>query len=384
MNTLIEFSPTLLTNGWSASANAAVDSDAHVRDHDADGSLAVETLTRARSLGLSTALVPREFGGGGASHAEMGGVLREIAHTDAAAAVTLAMHSHLVAFHVWRQRHGQDASPMFAKVTDGAWLVSTGAADWVSSSGTARKVDGGYRVSAAKAPASGCELGDLLVTSIRWAEPGAAPQVLHCVVPFAAEGVRVERTWDTLGLRGTGSHTVVLDDVFVPEAAVSLIRPADVWHPVWNIVVGAALPLIMAAYNGIADAAVDAALAMVSARNDDSAQQTAGEMVTAHLMGSESVDAMFVASDNLNYENTDAHSAAVMARKRTATDAFVDTVRLAMELVGGRSYFRGNPFEHMYRDMLGAQFHPLPRARQSRFTGRVALGLDPLGAVPPA
>lgn len=378
MNTLLEFSSTLLTNGWSASAVAAVDADAHVREHDADGSLAIETLTRARSLGLSTALVPAEFGGGGATHAEMGGVLREIAHSDAAAAVTLSMHSHLVAFHLWRQRHGQDASAMFAKVVDGAWLVSTGASDWVSSNGTARRVDGGYRVSATKAPASGCELGDLLVTSIRWEEPGTDARVLHCVVPFSAEGVRVERTWDTLGLRGTGSHTVVLDDVFVPEAAVSLIRPADEWHPVWNIVVGAALPLVLAAYNGIADAAVDAALEMVADRSDPSAQNLAGEMVTAHLLGCDSVDAMFAASDNLNFANTDAHSAAVFARKCTAAAAFVDTVQKAMELVGGRSYFRGNPFEQMVRDVLGAQYHPLPRARQARFTGRVALGLDPV------
>ena len=46
-------------------------------------------------------------------------------------------------------------------------------------------------------------------------------------------------------MRATGSHTVVLDDVFVPDAAVALIRPADVWHPVWNTVVTAAMPLIM-------------------------------------------------------------------------------------------------------------------------------------------
>ena len=84
--------------------------------------------------------------------------------------------------------------------------------------------------------------------------------MIHFGIPLTAEGVRIERTWDTLGLRATGSHTVVLHDVFVPDAAVSLTRSATEWHPVWDTVLGAALPLIMAAYVGIADAAVDAAV----------------------------------------------------------------------------------------------------------------------------
>src|SRR5690606_19293002 len=124
------------------------------------------------------------------------------------------------------------------------------------------------------------EMGTVLVTSIRW-ESEDGPQVLHCAIPFSAEGVSVEQTWDTVGLRATGSHTVVLDDVFVPDAAVSLVRPADVWHPVWNIVIPAAMPLIMAAYAGIADAAVTSALELVGGRSEDHVFQLAGEMTNA-------------------------------------------------------------------------------------------------------
>ena len=61
---------------------------------------------------------------------------------------------------------------------------------------------------------------------------------------------------------------MVLDDVFVPDAAVSLVRPADVWHPVWSTVLGTALPLIMSAYLGIADRAVEEAVRLASARAD--------------------------------------------------------------------------------------------------------------------
>jgi alkylation response protein AidB-like acyl-CoA dehydrogenase len=228
-------------------------------------------------------------GGGGVTHQEMGDVLRTLARDDAATALCLSMHSHLVAAQVWRRKAGMDADAVFAKVVDGAILVSTGASDWVGSSGQATRVDGGYLVQARKAPAGGCEAGQVLVTSIRWDGAPDGPQVLHCSVPMSAEGVRIEPTWDTMGMRATGSHTVVLDDVFVPDGAVSLVRPADVWHPIWN------------------------------------------------------------------------------------------TVRRALEIVGGSGFARSSDLERLQRDVTGALFHPLPRARQAIFSGRVALGWDPAG-----
>jgi alkylation response protein AidB-like acyl-CoA dehydrogenase len=361
-----------------AMASVAARARPLVAQRDLDGSLPADVLDLAREQGITAALVPPEFGGGGISHAEMGQLIRILGRSDPSAAVTLSMHSHLVAFQVWRHLHGQDASALFGKVVDGAWLVSTGAADWVSSSGTARKVDGGYVVSGRKAPASGCEVGTILVTSIRWEQDGADPQVIHCAVPFSAEGVSVEQTWDTTGLRATGSHTVVLEDVFVPDAAVSLVRPADVWHPVWNIVMGAAMPLIMAAYAGIADALVDAALDAAAGRHDDHVFHMVGELLNAHLRGTDAVDAMFREADDLRFDNTDVLASRILSRKTAAAESFVETGRLAVELVGGRAFSRGNDVERLNRDVQGAVFHPLPKARQARFTGRVALGLSPV------
>lgn len=381
MTTIIENPTTLPTaRDWTATAaEIGLLAQPNVAQRDRDGTLPVDVLEAARAAGLTTALVPLDHGGGGATHAEVGAALRELARFDPSAAVTLSMHSHLVAFQVWRHKHGQDASAFFQKVVGGAFLVSTGASDWVSSSGSATKVEGGYRVTARKQPASGAEMGDIAVTSIRWEQPGEAPQVLHCAIPFAADGVRVEQSWDTLGLRATGSHTVVFEDVFVPDAAVSLVRPADVWHPVWNIVMGAAMPLIMSAYAGIADEAVATALEMVSGRDEDHMAQLAGEMVTAHLTGIDAVEAMLASSQDLTFDNTDESSSRLLARKATAADAFVQTVRLAVELTGGRGFSRSTDLERLYRDVHGVLFHPLPRARQSRFTGRVALGHSPVG-----
>ena len=350
-----------------------------VPDHDRSGQISRSAFDLLRERGATAALVPREFGGGGASHAELGAFLRELGRHDPATALTLSMHSHLVATQVWRHRHGMDVAGFFAKVADGAIMISTGASDWVGSSGAAVGVDGGYRVDARKTPVSGCEVGDVLVTSIRWEDAQDGPKVIHCSIPFAADGVRIEQTWDTLGMRATGSHTVVLEDVFVPESAVSLVRPADAWHPVWNSVLGAAVPLIMAPYVGIADVAVAVATETVAGRDDPHVLQLVGEMTTVHTTGADAVTAMLASSDNLGFDNSDAHSSITLARKTVAADALIETVRLAIEATGGIGFSRRSDLERLYRDVHGCLFHPLPRAKQSRFSGRVALGLDPFG-----
>jgi acyl-CoA dehydrogenase len=45
---------------------------------------------------------------------------------------------------------------------------------------------------------------------------------------------------------------------------------------------------------------------------------------------------------------------------------------------GGAAYSRGSGIERLFRDVHGALYHPLPAAQQERFSGRVALGLDPI------
>jgi acyl-CoA dehydrogenase len=348
-------------------------------DRDRTGSISTDVFAALREAGLTKMLVPAEFGGGGATFGETGQMLRRLGRHDASTAVTLAMHTHLVAAQVWRYRHGiVGPEAVFAKVVDGAVLVSTGASDWIASNGTATAVDGGYRVSARKGPASGCEVGQILVTSVRWDSAPDGPQVLHCAVPLSADGVSIEPTWDTLGLRATGSHTVVLDDVFVPEAAVSLARPADRWHPVWNTVLGVAMPLIMAPYLGVADAAAEHAR-IAAARSDQlHSRQLLGEVINAHTVVRDVVAAMFADADDLGFDNTDEYASLTLSRKTVAADAAIETVQLTLELVGGAGYYRSHEVERLLRDVHGALFHPLPRARQIVLSANVAMGKSPI------
>lgn len=66
--------------------------------------------------------------------------------------------------------------------------------------------------------------------------------------------------------------------------------------------------------------------------------------------------------------------------KTLLTNAVVQTVNKAMEVVGGAAYFRRTGIERLLRDVHGAPYHPLPEKRQQALTGRFVLGLDPLPA----
>jgi alkylation response protein AidB-like acyl-CoA dehydrogenase len=224
--------------------------------------------------------VPGELGGGGATHTELCELVRELAHHCPSTALVLSMHTHLVAAAVWRWRHQGAGEAMLRRVaTEELGLVSTGATDWVDSNGTMKQVDGGYLVSARKVFGSGCAAADLMITSARFDDPDEGPLVLHFPVPFAAEGVRLTDDWDAHGMRGTGSHTVVLDEVFVPDAAISLRRPRGVWPPVLNVVVTVAMPIIMSVYLGVAETAVAIARRHLQKRaQDPDAQRLAGEI----------------------------------------------------------------------------------------------------------
>src|SRR5690606_27422113 len=93
--------------------------------------------------------------------------------------------------------------------------------------------------------------------------------------------------WHTLGMRGTGSHSLVLDRVFVPDSAVALRRPRGAWHPIWDVVLGVAPPIFMAPYVGLARAARDRALEYVRGKPPSSALLLAVGRLESELVSAE-------------------------------------------------------------------------------------------------
>jgi alkylation response protein AidB-like acyl-CoA dehydrogenase len=347
----------------------------HADRHDREDSFVEEGFALLKQEGFMTALVPEEFGGGGASFADICEAIRVLAQSCGSTALAYSMHCHLVAVAAWRAKH--QAAPtegLLRRVAaENLWLVSTGGNDWLSSGGSAERVEGGFRITARKPFASGCNAGDLLNTSALYTDPGAGPTVLHFGVSLKAEGVRIEESWQTMGMRGTGSNDVVLEQVFVPEAGVAGRRPAGEWHMLFHVISKIAFAFIYSAYLGVAESARDIAIASAGPRQPAAVPaQLAGEMENHLLMARLAhAEAVRIAQDAEPGPETT--SAAMQCRQLIGQNA-IAAVERALELAGGSAFYRRHALERRFRDIQAARFHPLQAKPQLDLTGRVALG----------
>jgi alkylation response protein AidB-like acyl-CoA dehydrogenase len=353
---------------------------ARAAQHDADDSFVADNYAELKARKVFSAGVPAELGGGGATYSELCGMLRELARHCGSTALALAMHTHLLAATVWRWRQGQPVEPLLKRIAaEQLVLVSTGAGDWLESSGAAVRADGGFRVTARKPFGSGSPMGDIAVTSAVLDDPADGPTVLHFPIPLKSQGVTVLDNWRTMAMRGTGSNDLLFEDVFVPEGSVSLRRPRGRWHPFFNVVCAVALPLIMAVYLGVAEAARDLALQQVARKREDpDVWYLVGEMENALTTGQLAVQDMVQICADYEFAPEVPTANAILIRKTIAADALRGAVEKALETVGGGGLFRSMGLERLLRDIHGAQFHPLQEKRQQRYTGRVTLGLDPV------
>jgi alkylation response protein AidB-like acyl-CoA dehydrogenase len=328
-----------------------------------------------------SALVPGELGGGEASHRVMCAFLRQLAHYCPSTALALAMHQHLVAAAVYNHRNGRPGRKLLERVASAeVVLVSTGANDWMESNGSVERADGGFRVSARKPFGSGSPKGGVLVTSAPFEDPKDGWQVLHFTVPFCAPGVSLANDWRTLGMRATGSHTMILDNVFVPDDAIVLRRPRGHFHPAWNVILTVAMPLIMSVYTGVAEAA--AAIGREQAKkhqSDPTVPYLLGELANHLTTVQLAMDDMVRLANDLDFVMSLEVTNAMLVRKTIVAEHVLTTVEKALEAAGGVGFYRRTGLERLLRDAHGAQFHPLSAKRQHRFTGRVALDLDPIG-----
>lgn len=348
------------------------------RAHDANDTFVAQNYTELKEAKFFSLGIPTSLGGGGASLAEACDVIRELAQYCASTALAFSMHQHLVCAQVFRHLRG-DTPPILEKVAKGQLvLVSTGATDWIDSNGSATRVEGGYRVTGRKVFASGCPRGDVLITSIASENEPEGPSVLHFPVPFSSEGVHVLDDWHTLGMRGTGSHTVVLENVFVPQEAVVLKRPRGQWHTIWNVVLAVAPPIYMSPYLGLAERAAALAMEQAKARpRKPSTTSLIGELHTALTEARVVWEDMVRLSGNYEFTPSLTHTNAQLTRKTLLAKAVERTVTLACELAGGSSFYRTSELERAFRDIQGAHYHPLSARRQAEFSGLVLLGEDP-------
>lgn len=354
----------------------ALEFSARAGQYDSTDTFVKENYDSLKANKFFAAAVPKELGGGGMSYTEMCAIIRLFGRHCGSTALAFSMHQHLVAANVWkykRQKGGESTLRRVARTQ--AVLVSTGAKDWLESNGELEKVQGGYLFNGIKHFASQSVVGAILVTSAPYLDPELGWQVLHFPVPFSADGLTVLDNWKTMGMRGTGSCSVKIENVFIREGSVAVKRDRGVYAPLWNVVLTVAMPYIMSAYVGIAERAAEIAIAETKKNDCDKVQIPfmIGAMNNSLTNAQVVLDDMIRITNNYDFQPITENGNAILSRKTLVVDAVKKTVAKAMEIVGGQSYFRNSELERLFRDVQAAHFHPLPEKEQQLFSGEFLL-----------
>lgn len=216
-------------------------------------------------------------------------------------------------------------------------------------------------------------------------------QVCYLVVPRGE--AEVLDTWSVAGLRGTGSHDVVLRDRFVPWGRARVASPdlqAVPDSPFYRLPYGLRFPFPKVGVAcGIAGAAIEAFVDLASAKTPTTSASSLRERATAQVAVAEATAALssgrawareVLAELWDTVERGDAVEGELHARCRLACSSAVAAAVRAVELVcsaaGTTANFVDQPLERCFRDVHAVPQHFTVAPYQVATAGRVLLGLD--------
>ncbi|RZL89994.1 MAG: acyl-CoA dehydrogenase [Variovorax sp.] len=349
-------------------------------DHDRSGAFPRENFAALHASRLVSLVVPRAHGGSSASLETARRVLAAVAYGEPATALILTMTwlQHLAIGRIdsrWpphlRDRVLRDA------VRDGALINALRVEPALGSPArgglpatTARTEGNQWKLDGHKLYTTGIE--GLSWLSVWGRTDEVTPRLGVFLVPRHAPGVRVVASWDHLGLRASGSHEVVFEDVAIPlDHAVDLRTPAE-WAPdagsqtdidahatqqAWMVV------LLGTLYDSVARAARDWLVGFLNRRAPSGlgtplaslprVQETVGEIES--LLRANSVLLAHATAEVDAGRTPSATESGLL--KYTVTTHAIRSVELALQLSGNHGLTRQNPLERHYRDVLCSRIH---------------------------
>jgi alkylation response protein AidB-like acyl-CoA dehydrogenase len=366
--------------------------------HDREATDPFENYAALHDAGFYALNVPRELGGAGVGLLDWSLAAEELGQGCASTALSFNMHLSVVGPVMESPRVPAAVKERLAKMVaqDGKLIggnfsepTTSGLVATPAPLTRARRVDGGYRITGRKAFASMIAAADYVMVMAYPDEATSPTAAMLLLVPPDAPGRRVDRVWDTLGMRATRSDSMVLEDCWVPEEAL-LYRSDDIvpfrrdganWF--WASYTPVYLGIGVAAYNAIVDNVKERTppgFSQPLAYHPDVRRHVAemnAELEAARLLTLHSA----WLSDTEG--PTPSTLAALYRAKFAVGEAVTHVTRTAMTLGGAHALFKTSPLERYFRDGAVAPVQFPPRDFCLTTLGMLALGLDPRDVLPP-
>jgi alkylation response protein AidB-like acyl-CoA dehydrogenase len=357
-------------------------------EHDRDGSFPFENFSLLHEFGLLSLTIPRDVGGGGANLATTARVIRVIAQAEPATALVVIMqylfHLGIVQNSRWplrvREIVQRDA------VENGALInalrvepeLGTPARGGLPAT-TARRIPEGWGIAGHKLYSTGIPILTWLGVWGRTDE--TEPRTGFFLIHRNSPGIRVIESWDHLGMRASGSHEVIFENVIIPEDHAVDVRPPSEWtgiqaghQNIWMSVLLAEL------YNAVARAGRDWLIRFATRRVPSNLGAPLATLPRfQEALGS--IEALLWTNRSLLDRAIDAIDRGEPLGVRegnllkfTVTNNAIASVEKAIELTGNHGLDRRNPLERHYRDVLCGRIHTPQNDAILTEAGRAAFG----------
>jgi alkylation response protein AidB-like acyl-CoA dehydrogenase len=190
--------------------------------------LSPETIADFHAAGILRILQPRRFGGLEGRFSIFSRIVEELSYGCASAGWVYAV----LAEHQWIIAAYPEQAQIDVWGEDPAAVASSSLAPRAA----ARRAAGGWRISGRYSFSSGCDYAQWAIIGAFLGQMGDPRTIAYLLVPLAE--VEIVDDWQVLGLAGTGSKSLALDDVFVPEHRVVMLAdlyagttPGALVHP---------------------------------------------------------------------------------------------------------------------------------------------------------
>jgi alkylation response protein AidB-like acyl-CoA dehydrogenase len=346
---------------------------------EADRRLPDELVAGLRTAGLLRAGAPAVVGAAEAPPAVTLRCAEEVARGDASAGWCVSINATSSLLAGWLPPEG--LAEVFGdpeKVAAGVWAPR----------GKARRVDGGYRVSGQWAFCSGITHSEYFFGGCLVAADGDGPPTPR-VLGIPVSELEILDTWHTSGLRGTGSHDAVADDVFVPDhRSLWLLEASRLDAPLYRFPILAffALSIAAAALGNARGAIEDLKTLAVDKVGMGSSRTLAEKPATWSAVAQ--AEAALRAARALYYQAIEEAWAAaqrssepVPVELRTglrlaathAARTAADVARGMYDLGGGSAIYADSPLQRRFRDAHTATAHVQVNPATWELTGRLLL-----------
>ncbi|WP_191561865.1 acyl-CoA dehydrogenase family protein [Metabacillus idriensis] len=328
-----------------------------------------ENFNDLKKAGFLKLSIPKEYGGDEISLYDFVLIQEKLAQGDGATALSLGWHLGILMnireTEKWDEKTYARISReiiQFDKLLNSAGSEPKGGspARGGKPETTARRDGGKWIINGKKIFTSLAPALDYFLITATIEETG---EVGEFIIPKDTDGLSIEETWNTLGMRATRSDDLILANVAVPEESLTGMKNQPSTRPApqgW-------LLHIPACYLGIAIAARNFAVQFAKKHQPNSLNHPIKELPEVRRKTAE-MDLLLLTARHLLYgtaEKWDAFpedrhqlAAELAAAKTVATNTAVEVVDLAMRIVGGQSLFNSLPLQRYYRDVRAGLHNP--------------------------